>query len=133
VIGAPVFPCRPLPSDAIGGAAVAPFARIRKDVSHFRAGRSGGILEKAKPIQSFLELYFDWSGWRVAQQKDELHRTRLIRDNLWVRDFVIDDPFSPVSKVIHDKYMAAFQMGVPDVPSVENELAVNAVRRESGG
>jgi hypothetical protein len=133
VIGAPVFPCRPLPSDTIGGAAVAPFARIRKDVSHFRAGRSGGILEKAKPIQSFLELYFDWSGPRVAQQKDELHRTRLIRDNLWVRYFVIDDPFSPVRKVIHDKYMAAFQMRVPDVPSVENELAVNAVRRESGG
>ena len=48
-------------------------------------------------------------------------------------DFVIDDPFSPVRKVIHDEDMAAFQRGIPDMPPVENELAVNAIRSESGG
>ena len=102
--------------------------------AHCRAsGRDFCGLEKAKPVQSFLELYFDWSGWLIAQQKNELHRTRLGRDDLWVWDFVIDDPFSPVRKVIHDEDMAAFQRRVPDMPPVENELAVYAIRSESGG
>ena len=47
-------------------------------------------------------------------------------------DFVIHDPFSPVSNVIHNKDMTAFERRVPDMPPVENELAMNAVRSESG-
>ena len=90
-------------------------------------------LEKAKPVQPLLELYFNGSGWRVAQQKNELHWTRVGGDDLRVWDFVIHDPFSPVRNVIHDKDMTAFQRRVSDMPPVENELAMNAVRSESGG
>ena len=109
------------------------FAEVAHNRIDVRYNYAGAYSEKAEPVQSFLELYFDWSGWLIAQQKNELHRTRLGRDDLWVWDFVIDDPFSPVGKVIHDKDMAAFQRRVPDMPPVENELAVNAIRSESGG
>jgi hypothetical protein len=109
------------------------FAEVAHNRIDVRYNYAGAYSEKAKPVQSFLELYFDWSGWLIAQQKNELHRTRLGRDDLWVWDFVIDDPFGPVRKVIHDKDMAAFQRRVPDMPPVENELAVNAIRSESGG
>jgi hypothetical protein len=106
--------------------------RRKKDSHKGHEVFCGCISEETKPVQSFLELYFNWSGWRVAQQKNELHRTRIGGNDLGMWDFVIHDPFSPVRNVIHNKNMTTFERRVPDMLPVENELAMNAVRSESG-
>lgn len=52
-------------------------------------------------------------------------------------DFIIDDPIGCVLKVIHDEDMTAFDSGFADMPSIEDEPAMDTIcgelRRESDG
>src|ERR1700757_203898 len=82
---------------------------------------SGADSEKTKSVQPFRELHVNSTGLCVAQQIDQLHRTRAGGHDLWVWDFVVDNPFGPVRRMIHHKDMAALKRCVLDVPPVENE------------
>jgi hypothetical protein len=61
-----------------------------------------------------MELHFHGSGLRVAQEKDHLHRTRIDRDRLRVRDFIVNNPLRLVGQIIHDKDVAASDVAVSD-------------------
>ena len=78
-------------------------------------------------IQPFLQLHFHGSGLRVAQKEDHLHRTRVDRDWSRVRDFIINYPLRVVRQMIHDEDVAASDFAVSDVPSIKDELPVNAM------
>ena len=88
--------------------------------------------EKAQVVQPFLKIHFNWRRRRTSQKVDKLHRACIDRNSLWMRELVIDDPFGPVRKLICHKDVAAVGGRVPDVPTIENQPAVNAVGGQSG-
>ena len=47
--------------------------------------------------------------------------------------FVVDDPFGPVGKVVHDKDVAALDPGTSDVPLVKEKLPMDPGLSKPGG
>jgi hypothetical protein len=94
-------------------------------------------LEKAQSIQSFLKLYLDRSVSIASQQVDELHGACVRWNGFGMGNFIIDDPLGRVLKVIHDEDVTSFHSGVADMPSIEDEPAMDTIcselRRESNG
>src|ERR1700733_8956396 len=90
-------------------------------------------LKEAELVQSFLEFDFNRRRRRTGQEINQLHLTRIHRDGLWMREFVIDDPFRPVGESIRNKDMAAVGGRIPNVPPVKNQLAMDAFGSQSRG
>jgi hypothetical protein len=71
-------------------------------LTHFNVSTEIAVIflnQVSKVTQSvlhFLQLHFDGSGLRVAQEKDHLHRTRPDRNRSRVRDFIVNNPLRVV-------------------------------------